>query len=114
MSIAVPPSLLENADTRTVIDAIYYVVRVLRNATRGYRDPLVSTEPSPEARELAERALKEIESHEKAKIPQLETAHIREYIGALEELLRTVYMLEVGNDTVAATRILDEMRLSRE
>ena len=112
MSIEVPPSLLQGADTETVIDACYFVVRVLRNATRGYPNPLVSTEPSPEAHDLAKRAIREIEAREGMPVRDLSADRIVEYIASLEELLRTTYERAVGLDTARAASILAEMRSS--
>jgi len=114
MSIEVPLSLLQEAEKEILIDACYFVVRVLRNASRGYPDVAVSTEPSPEARNLAERAIREIEAREKAPIPQLTEDRLGEYIESLEEFLRTTYIRAVGTDIAGAASILEQMRSSNE
>jgi hypothetical protein len=114
MSKKLPPALLQSTDIRLVIEAIYYVVRVLRNAMRGYQDTLVSTEASPEAHELARRAINEIEMHEQSSIDCLNNEVLGEYIEALEELGRVTHTQAIGKDTDRANSILEEMRLSKE
>lgn len=114
MTVEIPRSLLEGSENEVVIDASYFVMRVLRNATRGYPTALVSSEPSPEAHELAERAIREIEGHEHRPISQLDQGRIHDYISLLEELQRTRYLHAVGSDTARAERILEEMRSSDE
>jgi hypothetical protein len=110
MESGVPPSLLETSSKETLIDAIYFVIRVLRNVDRGYRNPAVSTEPRPEVRELAERAIGEIEALEGKRIQDLRPARTRSYILLLEQLLRVRYQDAVGEDTARAAGILAEMR----
>jgi hypothetical protein len=112
MSIELPPALLQDPDTETLVDACYFIIRVLRNATRGYKNPLVSTEPSQEAYDLAQRAIREIEVREKTPIRDLEGSRINDYITLLEELLRTSYRDAVGEDPARAADILAEMRSS--
>jgi hypothetical protein len=112
MSIQVPQSLLKASDSEAVIDAAYFVVRALRNATRGYPTAIVSSEPSPEARDLAERSINEIEVREKRPIRQLSRDRIDDYIASLEDLQRTRYLDTVGSDTARAESILEEMRSS--
>jgi hypothetical protein len=112
MSIELPASLLRDPDRETVVDACYFVVRVLRNANRGYTNPTVSTEASPQAQELANRAIREIEAREGRPIGQLAPHRAGEYITALEELLRTTYQRSVGADAAAGAAILEDMRSS--
>jgi hypothetical protein len=112
MSIEVPASLLENPDRQTVVDACYFVVRVLRNANRGYTNPTVSTEASPRAHDLANRAIGEIEAREGTPIGQLSERRASEYIGALEALIRRTYERTVGADPAAGAAILEDMRAS--
>jgi hypothetical protein len=112
MSIVLPPALLKDPDTETLVDACYFIIRVLRNTTRGYKNPLVSTEPSQEAYDLARRAIKEIEAREKTPIRDLESGRVNDYITLLEELLRRSYRDAVGEDPVRAADILAEMRSS--
>lgn len=114
MKVQVPPSLLNVSDKRLIIEAIYYVVRVLRNGIRNYPQTPVSTEPSPDARELAQRAVSEIEKYEKTKIPALREGRLIKYIDSLEDLLRSTYLSDVGADSDRAATILEEMRSSEE
>jgi hypothetical protein len=83
-----------------------------RNATRGYKNPLVSTEPSQETYDLAQRAIREIEVRGKTPIRDLEGGRINDYITLLEDLLRTSYRDAVGEDPARAADILAEMRSS--
>src|SRR5262249_33297593 len=110
MEAEVPQSLLETSSKETLIDAIYFVIRVLRNVDRGYRNPAVSTEPRSEVRELAERAIGEIEAQENRRIQDLRPARTRSYILRLEQLLRARYQDAVGQASVRAAGLLAEMR----
>jgi hypothetical protein len=112
MSTKLPLALLQDPDTETLVDACYFMIRVLRNATRGYKNPLVSTEPSREAYDLAQRAIREIEVNEKRPIRDLDSGRINDYIALLEELQRTSYRDAVGEDPTRAADILAEMRSS--
>lgn len=112
MSTELPPALLQDPDTETLVDACYFIIRVLRNATRGYKNPLVSTEPSRKAYDLAQRAIREIEVREKTPIRDMEGGRINDYITLLEDLLRTSYRDAVGQDPERAADILAEMRSS--
>jgi hypothetical protein len=113
MQSEIPPSLLECSDKETLVDAIYFVIRTLRNGTREYKAPRVSTEPSREVRELAESAISEIEAREKRSIRDLDSGRSGNYISLLEELMRTEYRHAVGGDSSSAASILEEMRASR-
>jgi hypothetical protein len=93
-----------------VLDACYFVVRVLRNANRGYTNPAVSTEAPPRAHELANRAIRKIDPREGVPIGQLDSYRAGEYITSLEALLRTTYQRAVGADAAAGAAILEEMR----
>jgi len=112
MSVEVPPSLRQGVDKETLIDTSYFVIRVLRNATRGYQNPLVSSEPSPDVRVLAEQATREIEAHEGMPIQDLPRGLIDDYIVRLEEFTRETYQHAVGQDPERAASILSEMRSS--
>ena len=112
MSTELPSALLQDPDTETLVDACYFIIRALRNTTRGYKNPLVSTEPSQEAYDLAQRAIREIEVNEKRPIRDLDGDRINDYIAQLEELLRTSYRDAVGEDPARAANILAEMRSS--
>lgn len=111
MAIEIPQAL-QRQDKDMAIDATYFVIRILRNVGRGYPATSVSTEPSREAHDLAERAVRQIEAHEKAPISDLDDDRLSEYIVSLEGLLRTTYLDAVGSDTKRAATILDEMRSS--
>ena len=113
MKTEVPKSLVNTSDVRVVVDAVYYVVRVLRNASRGYRKTEVSTEPSPEARRLAERAIREIRDAEHKKIEALEDDRIGEYITALEAFLMSTSGAKAEARDRDAERILKKMRAQR-
>jgi hypothetical protein len=112
MSTELPSALLQDPDTETLVDACYFIIRALRNTTRGYKNPLVSTEPSQEAYDLAQRAIREIEVNEKRPIRALDGDRINDYIAQLEEFLRTSYRDAVGEDPARAANILAEMRSS--
>jgi hypothetical protein len=82
------PSVLTGArDSPYIVDAVYYVVRVLRNARRGFKKVEVSTEPSRQARALAEKAIREIEAVEQSKIVRMRDERIDEYISSLQSFL---------------------------
>ena len=112
MSTELPAALLQDPDTETLVDACYYVIRALRNVSRGYKNAPVSTEPSQKAYDLAQRVIREIEAREKTPINGLEIGRISHYITLLEELLRTSYRDAVGEDPARAADILAEMRSS--
>jgi hypothetical protein len=112
VSVEIPPSLQEGSDKKALIDACYFVIRVLRNATRGYQNPAVSSEPSADIRLLSERAVREIEAHEGMPIQDLQRDRINDYIALLEKFTRTTYQRSVGQDSERAASILSEMRAS--
>ena len=113
MSAEVPPSLQSISEKGTLIDACYFVIRTLRNVTRGYRNPEVSTEPSEDVRFLAEQAIAEIQVHEGMRIKDLPRDRIDDYIVLLEEFIRVTYQRAGGQDPERAASILSEMRLSK-
>lgn len=109
------PSVLANfKDTRIAVDAIYFVMRAIRNADRGYQNIMVSPEASPEAYELAKLAIREIEASEHAQINELSNDQMSKYIEALEKLQRTTYISDVGSVSAKAMNILNEMRASQK
>jgi hypothetical protein len=113
MKIKVPSSLIHAADSPLVVDAVYFVVRVLRNALRGYPKTEVSTEPSPQARRLAENAVTEIEAAEHMRIAQIEDDQIRKYISKLESFLTDRTAPISGSQLSDAKRLLRQMRSQR-
>jgi len=108
----VPGALVDEPDNGLVVDAVYFVVRVLRNSTRGFRAPMVSSEAGPEARGLAQHAIRQIEGDEGTDIALLDEATAEAYIAALEQLQRERAVSGTGGETADAQRILDEMRSS--
>lgn len=112
MSVEIPRSLQDDSDKEAVVNATYYTVRALRNTLRGYSDAVVSREAPPEIRELAERAIRDIEAQEKKPVPQLEDSVIRKYIESLVELQGTMHRSAVGGGTEGAADILAEFRSS--
>jgi hypothetical protein len=96
-----------------VVDAVYYVVRVLGNAKRGFVKPEVSSEAPPEARALAEQAIREIESTEGTEIAKLNQARLDGYLSSLQRFLvdRTP---ETPTLTEDARSYLEAMRSGRE
>lgn len=114
MSVILPNSILESLDKDVLVDAIYFVVRQLRNVNRGYPKALTSSEPAPGARILAERAVAEIETCEQRSVSDLDEDRVNEYIRALEEELRSRYAGAVGGDMERAARILEQMRNSEQ
>jgi hypothetical protein len=114
MSIEVPPSLKQDSDKESlIVPASYFVVRVLRNATRGYQNPVVSTEPPEDVRNLAEQAIREIEDHEGMSIQDLPTDRIQEYRVLLREFASETYQRSVGHDSERTERLLSEIRSTR-
>ena len=109
MSISVPASLEAITDEMLAIDASYFVVRVLRNLGRGFGKASVSREPSAEARELAVRALQEIENSEGVAVVALGRDRISAYIAVLEDFQDSRAR---GADADRAGAILEEMRQS--
>lgn len=110
VSVRIPRSLVESSDDPLVVDAVYFVVRVLRNATRGYLKTAVSTEPSPQAQHLADRAIKEIEAAERREITEMKDDRIREYITVLQKFLTKVALADTDSQRNTADQILKKMR----
>lgn len=110
MSAFIPECLHKHQDASVVKDAIYYIVRVLRNSIRGYRKTPVSTEPSKQARSLAKDAVREIERVERVSIPKLDNDTLNAYINILEEYLRGLYRNSHDISLDKAESILDELR----
>lgn len=106
MQAKIPPSLLESPGKETLIDAVYFVIRALRNGTREYRTVDVSTEPSRQVRELAKRAISEIEAYEESSVRDLGSDRAGNYISLLEELMRTEYRRAVGGGSAGAATSL--------
>lgn len=110
----VPRVLLQGQDPQTAIDAIYFAVRVLRNSSRGYPNTPVSTEPTREARRLAEQIISEIESKEHEKIPAFSDSLLDEYIDSLENYIRSISVKRMNKNIVnKATKVLNEMRFQK-
>ena len=110
MTIHVPSSLAEAEDSSLVVDAVYFVVRVLGNVLRGYPHSEVSTEPSPRARQLAERAIREIEATEQTSLTQIEDNRLEEYISELNTFLTDRAMPVPDSLLEDAEKLLQEMR----
>jgi len=110
MKIRVPSSLVNSADSPFIVEAVYFVVRALRNALRGYPKAEVSTEPSPQARRLAEKAIKEIEAAEKKSVLYIEDHRINEYISKLQAFLTNRTAQDSNALLTDARRILRTMR----
>jgi hypothetical protein len=113
MSIEVPPSLQQDPGKETlIVPASYFAVRVLRNATRGYQNPVVSTEPPEDVRNLAEQAIREIETHEGMSIQNLPRDRIEDYSVLLGKFASETYQRSVGHDSERTASILSEIRSS--
>jgi hypothetical protein len=110
MTIQVPLSLAKTKDSALVMEAIYFVVRVLGNSIRGYQHSEVSTEPSPKARRLAAKALKEIEAAEKAPITRIRDNRLEAYISVLDTLLAELALPVSETLLDDAEKMLQEMR----
>jgi hypothetical protein len=110
VTIHVPPSLAESGNSPLIVDAVYFVVRVLGNALRGYSHSEVSTEPSPPARQLAETVIKEIEYSEQTPITRMEDNRLEEYISGLNTFLTERAMPVSESLLEDAEQILQEMR----
>jgi hypothetical protein len=95
------------------VDAVYFVVRVLRNALRGYRKVEVSTEPSSDARLLAEKAIKEIEKAEHHRILRIDDNRIIDYISELQEFLADQAAPDSKSSLRDAEKVLEKMRTHR-
>jgi hypothetical protein len=113
MRVRVPRSLIDASGSPIIVDAVYFVVRVLRNALRGYQKVEVSTEPLPEARLLAERAIKEIEKAEQNPIVRINDNRIIEYISELQEFLESEATPDSESSLKDAEKVLQEMRTHR-
>jgi hypothetical protein len=111
VSPPIPNSLRHAPDEETLVETIYFVVRVLRNAGRGYGATPVSPESSEAARALADAAIAEIESAEGRRIPDIDVGRLSAYIEVLESTLRDRSLLN-GTDDRDAERILAELRAS--
>lgn len=110
MNVFVPQSLENATSVEDTIDAVYFVVRVLRNCLRGYRHPTVSSEPAPAARQLARRAIEEIEAAERNEISNIDEKRVSAYITKLEEFLSE---RAAANSPIAQSSgdtILEQMR----
>jgi hypothetical protein len=114
VSAKIPVSLLKATDPASVVEACYFVIRVLRNAGRGYQNPMVSTESSDTVGELAAISIAEIEKHEGRPVQSLDSALRDSYIAILSDLQDTVYRraldTEIAVSQISAANILGEMR----
>lgn len=111
MGIKVPPALEQSFDPGVVVEATYFVIRVLRNGLRGYETAEVSPEGSDEAFRLATRALDEIGAMEGSDLSALPEECLVEYIERLEALSSQQYEASVGGyDTERATQLLASLR----
>ncbi len=108
MTVELPPSL--TADEPRTIEAIYFVIRTLRNTLRGYESAALSSEPSPEAHALATRAIAEIEATNGEPIGNFGANRAVDYIASLEDLQRSAYLAAVGKSADDAVSELREMR----
>jgi hypothetical protein len=113
MSAFVPASLRRSSNSAATVDAVYYVVRVLRNSLRGYASTPVSSEPSFEARVLAQSAVREIEKAEGHPIPMLDGDIVTAYIATLEEFLTESYRKADDVKPEDAADILNSLRSER-
>jgi hypothetical protein len=107
----VPTALSETSDDEAVVEAIYFTVRVLRNAGRGYSATPVSPESSEAAHELAESTVREIEARE-GPVPLMADERLSEYIQTLEGLLRARYERPGRDEQQRIASILDELRVA--
>lgn len=114
MNAVIPASLRQATDPSRVIEACYFIIRVLRNAGRGYQNPTVSTESAGAVGELASAAIAEIEEREGKPVQSLDGALRDSYIAILSDLQDAVYQRALDVDTVVnqvdAANILSEMR----
>jgi DNA-binding transcriptional regulator YhcF (GntR family) len=110
VKVRLPDSLRAAKDEKLLVDAVYYAVRVLRNSRRGYTRTVVSTEPLPQVRQLAELVIQEIETTEKRRLSGLTDRRIIEYITALEAFLRARSSAKSDKFASDAEEILKEMR----
>ncbi len=114
MDIKVPPALEQGSDPGVIVEATYFVIRVLRNGLRGYETAEVSPEGSGEAFHLATRALDEMGVMEGSNLSALPKERLVEYIERLEALSSQQYEASVGGyDTERATQLLDSLREGR-
>jgi hypothetical protein len=105
-----PGALREHADKDTLVEATYFVIRVLRNLTRGYQAAQVSREAPPEARALAVRALEEIAEQERMPVTEIGEERALEYVSVLSHALSASYAGAVGRDVDRGAEILEQMR----
>ena len=110
MTAQVPESLITAKNVQLLVDAVYYVVRVLRNSRRGFQTTAVSTEPSPQAHRLAALAIEEIEAAEGRSLLNLNDRRIGEYITALESFLIARSMDKDDQGIGEAELMLKKMR----
>ena len=110
MKVHVPSALSNASDSAFLTDAVYFVVRALRNSLRGYHTVEVSTEPSPQARKLAEKAIKEIEAIEQESVIQMDNDRIGDYIFELQAFLEKKTAPKSKSSLKAAEKLLQKMR----
>lgn len=113
MKVKVPSSLLGASDSTVLIDAVYFAVRTLRNALRGYDKVEVSTEPSPKARRLAKKAIKEIETAERESVTEMGDNRIDDYISELQAFLEEKTTPNSKSSLKEAEKLLQQMRTNR-
>jgi hypothetical protein len=113
MNAAAPRSILSENEPDIAVDAVYFVVRVLRNKLRGYTELSVSPEPTNRARYLAQQALLEIAIAEDSSILEMSNERAEAYIHELEKL---AYQRVLGNQVSAndasGRALLEELRNS--
>ncbi|MGD0454739.1 MAG: hypothetical protein ABSB69_14185 [Solirubrobacteraceae bacterium] len=111
MAISLPSALEQGSDPGVIVEATYFVIRVLRNGLRGYEKAEVSPEGSDEAFRLATRALDEIGTMEGSDVSTLTEERLVEYIERLEQLSSQKFEASVGGyDAERATQLLDSLR----
>jgi hypothetical protein len=112
MMVRVPTILEASSDSRFIVEAVYYVVRALRNSLRGYQKVEVSTEPSAAARRLAEKAIREIEEAEQKDVTNIGDPTIMNYISELQAFLDKITPSS-GSAIKKAEKTLQQMRGQR-
>lgn len=81
----VPDSIARESNKQLVVDAVYLVIRVLRNHVRGYRELNVSSELGSEVKSLARQAISEIEKAAGRSVTEFSEEKTSEYINSLSD-----------------------------
>ncbi|MGY2050686.1 hypothetical protein [Methylobacterium sp. JK268] len=109
----IPDVIAGERNKQLVVDAVYLVVRVLRNHLRGYKDLAVSSEAGSEAALLAKRAIDEIEKIVGSPVSEISEATTNKYIELLAHVQSEKVLQGKHSSSGSEVEVLNNMRSQR-